>query len=355
MQAFVSLWSADLLDLRERCDLVDDLVDGFHIDVFDGHNVDELLFGPDLVAALRRRTDRIIDVHLNVTDPDHWIDRFAEVGADVDHRAVRAVSRCRSHPRPDQGSRLSGRARPGGARADLGGRAPAWSNWTGCCCSAPRSASKAGSYIRTRLPESRTDRAREPPPDRSGGRSSSTAESASTPCRCWPQAGADGVIPGSLVFGEPDPRAAVRAIRSLVPGQRTSSGRRSGQGCRREGRPGASSPSPRDHRCARSDPAGSSGRHPGRQLRHLRNRPARAGRRLRRGALSGGARTRVQRHGGGRRREPCATCRSGSGWRSIRWTTATRAPTAEPAGPTCACVAAAWAPLRPARWPSSSR
>ena len=32
-------------------------------------------------------------------------------------------------------------------------------------------------------------------------------------------AGADGVIPGSLVYGEADPRAAVTAIRALVPGQ----------------------------------------------------------------------------------------------------------------------------------------
>lgn len=83
MQAFVSLWSADLLALGDAVDAVAGKADGFHIDVFDGHDVPELLFGPDLVAAVRKRTDLPIDVHLNVTDPDYWLDRFIAVGADM--------------------------------------------------------------------------------------------------------------------------------------------------------------------------------------------------------------------------------------------------------------------------------
>ncbi len=83
MDAFVSLWSADLLDLRSAVRLIDDVVAGYHIDVFDGHNVPELLFGPDLVAALRRATRRPIEVHLNVMQPHYWVDRFADVGADI--------------------------------------------------------------------------------------------------------------------------------------------------------------------------------------------------------------------------------------------------------------------------------
>lgn len=83
MEACVSLWSADLLDVGRAVDLIDEVADGYHIDVFDGHNVDELLFGPDFVSALRRRTARPIDVHLNVTDPDHWAARFIDRGADM--------------------------------------------------------------------------------------------------------------------------------------------------------------------------------------------------------------------------------------------------------------------------------
>ena len=70
MKAYVSLWSADLLAIGEAVDLIADHVDGFHVDVFDGHNVPDLLFGPDFVAALRARTGALIDGHLNVDDPD---------------------------------------------------------------------------------------------------------------------------------------------------------------------------------------------------------------------------------------------------------------------------------------------
>ena len=45
MKSFVSLWSADLLDLGRAIDLVAPVANGFHLDVFDGHNVDDLLFG----------------------------------------------------------------------------------------------------------------------------------------------------------------------------------------------------------------------------------------------------------------------------------------------------------------------
>ena len=83
MLAYVSLWSADLLALGEAVDKVAAVADAFHIDVFDGHNAPELLFGPDVVAALRSRTDKLLDVHLNVTDPDYWLGRFVDAGADM--------------------------------------------------------------------------------------------------------------------------------------------------------------------------------------------------------------------------------------------------------------------------------
>src|SRR5580658_3535441 len=83
MLAYVSLWSADLLALGEAVDRVGHIADGFHIDVFDGHNVPELLFGPDLVAALRARTTTLLDIHLNVSDPDFWATRFIDSGADM--------------------------------------------------------------------------------------------------------------------------------------------------------------------------------------------------------------------------------------------------------------------------------
>ena len=107
MQAYVSLWSADLLDVGAAIDLVAPVADGLHLDVFDGHNVDDLLFGPDLVAAVRRRTTLLLDVHLNVDDPDHWAARFIDVGADMVTVQGRAC--------PDVEATLAGDPRAGGA------------------------------------------------------------------------------------------------------------------------------------------------------------------------------------------------------------------------------------------------
>ena len=83
VRSYVSLWSADLLDLGAAMDVVDEGVTGYHLDVFDGHNVRDLLFGPDVVRAVKDRTDKSVEVHLNVDDPHFWVDRFADSGADI--------------------------------------------------------------------------------------------------------------------------------------------------------------------------------------------------------------------------------------------------------------------------------
>jgi ribulose-phosphate 3-epimerase len=83
MKAYGSLWSADLLALGEAVDLVDALVDGYHMDVMDGVCVPDLLFGLDFIAALRRRTKKVLDVHLMLTNTDAWIDRYAEAGSNL--------------------------------------------------------------------------------------------------------------------------------------------------------------------------------------------------------------------------------------------------------------------------------
>jgi ribulose-phosphate 3-epimerase len=54
----------------------------FHIDVADGHYVHNLLFFPDQVKALRPHTKKPFEVHLMVTDPLSWIEPFVEAGAD---------------------------------------------------------------------------------------------------------------------------------------------------------------------------------------------------------------------------------------------------------------------------------
>ncbi|MDF2986805.1 MAG: ribulose-phosphate 3-epimerase [Eubacterium sp.] len=57
--------------------------DLIHIDVMDGHYVPNITIGPDVVRSLRKTTSKPFDVHLMISDPDKYIEKFAEAGADI--------------------------------------------------------------------------------------------------------------------------------------------------------------------------------------------------------------------------------------------------------------------------------
>jgi ribulose-phosphate 3-epimerase len=82
LKCSTSLWSADLADLASEIKRVEPYSERFHLDVADGHYVANLLFFPDLVAAIRGHTRLPLEVHLMTTDPLAWIEPFSEAGAD---------------------------------------------------------------------------------------------------------------------------------------------------------------------------------------------------------------------------------------------------------------------------------
>ena len=55
--------------------------DWLHLDIMDGHFVDNISFGPAVVATVRKHTKLPLDVHLMIERPDHYLPRFLEAGA----------------------------------------------------------------------------------------------------------------------------------------------------------------------------------------------------------------------------------------------------------------------------------
>ena len=92
-----SVLSMHYENFKEELDALNENTDWIHFDVMDGHFVPNLTFGPDILQAFRRNSNRFLDVHLMVDDPDYFSKVFADAGADsivFHYEAYHNIDRC---------------------------------------------------------------------------------------------------------------------------------------------------------------------------------------------------------------------------------------------------------------------
>jgi ribulose-phosphate 3-epimerase len=77
-----SILAADFSRLAEEIHSVEDAgADWIHCDIMDGHFVDNISFGPDVVRLMRKETSLPLDVHLMIERAHHYVPRFVKAGA----------------------------------------------------------------------------------------------------------------------------------------------------------------------------------------------------------------------------------------------------------------------------------
>ncbi|MFW6074166.1 MAG: ribulose-phosphate 3-epimerase [Chloroflexota bacterium] len=105
IQIAPSILDSDFATLGETVrELESERIEVIHLDVMDGRFVPNISFGIPIVRSIRERTERILDVHLMIVEPERHIESFADAGADVItvhveatphvHRAVQLIRSC---------------------------------------------------------------------------------------------------------------------------------------------------------------------------------------------------------------------------------------------------------------------
>ncbi len=78
-----SILSADFGYLMRDIDNLKGTTEYLHLDVMDGHYVDNLSIGIPVIKSIRKHSDLIFDTHLMITNPEKYISAFAKAGSDM--------------------------------------------------------------------------------------------------------------------------------------------------------------------------------------------------------------------------------------------------------------------------------
>ena len=79
-----SILAADFANLQSEIEIINKSeADWFHVDIMDGVFVPNISFGMPIVKSIRQMTKKPLDVHLMITKPERYIDKFIELGSNI--------------------------------------------------------------------------------------------------------------------------------------------------------------------------------------------------------------------------------------------------------------------------------
>jgi ribulose-phosphate 3-epimerase len=209
-----SILAADFTRLGEEVRAADAAgADWIHLDIMDGRFVPDISFGPGIVKAVRQVTAKPLNVHLMIVEPERSLERYAEAGAN--HVLVQAEPGSTVHLH-----RVLSRVRELGMRPGVVIDPATPITWIEhvlhlvdiVLVMTVNPGFGGQAFLPEMLPKIAALRARcdalglSPHIEVDGGQDDETV-------RQTVAAGADVIVAGTAIFGKPDYRTAIEAIR----------------------------------------------------------------------------------------------------------------------------------------------